>query len=276
MRIVIVLTFLFLVIVGVTIAFPSFPPAQFLYETFGLPHPAVTSSGLTAGSLMYGLANGFFWVIIATIALGVASSIRRSKSLPPMPAPTKLATPLIEAKEVDDRWVRTLPSATVTVLPDSPVSPVPASAPVVPSDVAYEPIVVQQDVEAVDGVSPVCGGLLRNAGIKTINDLLIAGAKEDCRRRLASDVGVDYSTLVKWVYQADLLRVRGVDPNYAALLESAKVSTVADLSARNPLFLSRALRAVNRERKLVRGRIATHKTIEGWVNEAKKLKPMVE
>lgn len=276
MRTVTILTFLFLLLVGVTIVFPGFPPAQFLYETLGMPHPALSSAGLSAGSLMYGFTNGFFWVLVAAIAFGISSSTRKSKPLPPIPVATKLATPPLEAKEVDDRWVRMLPSATVIVSSNPAVSSSPASLPAVYSEAASEPVVMEQDVEVIDGVGPVCGGLLKNAGVKTVNDLLMEGGKETGRRLLASEVGVSYSTLVEWVYSADLLRVKGIDANYSVLLQSAGVKTVVDLSTRNPVFLSQTLRVVDRERKLVGGRIPSSETIECWVNEAKKLKPIVE
>jgi predicted flap endonuclease-1-like 5' DNA nuclease len=132
------------------------------------------------------------------------------------------------------------------------------------------------DVEVIEGVGPVCGGLLKNAGVKTVNDLLTAGSKEAGRRRLANDVGVSYLTLVKWVYQADLFRIKGVDAKYSALLESAGVNTVADLSEKDPALLSNVLRAVNMERKLVERRSLSVETIGGWVIKAKKLKTMVE
>ncbi|HEX9260903.1 MAG TPA: DUF4332 domain-containing protein, partial [Candidatus Bathyarchaeia archaeon] len=83
------------------------------------------------------------------------------------------------------------------------------------------------------------------------------------------------ATLLKWIYRADLLRVKGVGRKYATLLESAGVNTVSDLSKRTPRYLSQTLKVVNRERNLVR-RAPPSKTIEIWVNNARELEPLIE
>jgi len=72
------------------------------------------------------------------------------------------------------------------------------------------------------------------------------------------------------VNSRDLLKVRGIGRKYSKLLGSAGVNTITDLSTKNPRYLSQALRAVNRERNLVR-RTPPSKTIETWVNDAKNL-----
>jgi predicted flap endonuclease-1-like 5' DNA nuclease len=72
------------------------------------------------------------------------------------------------------------------------------------------------------------------------------------------------------VNSRDLLKVRGIGRKYSKLLASAGVSTVTDLSTKDPRYLSQALRAVNRERNLVR-RTPISKTIETWINDAKNL-----
>jgi nucleotidyltransferase/DNA polymerase involved in DNA repair len=136
------------------------------------------------------------------------------------------------------------------------------------------PIGAEVDVETFEGIGLVCGGLLRKLGIDTVNDLLRVGATERGRRRLANKIGVTYSTLLKWVYREDLLRVKGIGGKYSALLESVGVNTAADLKTKNPHDLFQTLRALNRERHLVR-RIPPSMTIEIWVDNAKSLEPML-
>ncbi len=77
------------------------------------------------------------------------------------------------------------------------------------------PIGAEVGLETFDGIGLVCGELLRNLGILTISDLLRVGATERGRRRLASEIGVTYSTLLKWIYREDLLRVRGIGRKYS-------------------------------------------------------------
>lgn len=258
----------FLFLVGITLLVPSFPPAQLLCEFLKIPPTSVSAVGISVANLLSGFINGFFWILVAAMLYGVVQYSKRAKPLPPMPVAPQLETPALEATVVDERWSRIPPSITV------PQIRVPSASSHSATGIK-EPVGVEQDVETIDGIGPVCGGLLRNSGIKTVNDLLKAGADEKGRRSLASEVGVSYLTLLKWVYRADLLRVRGVDAKYSSLLESAGVNTVTDLATRNPLYLSQTLRIVNKEKRLVRRRIPACETIEGWVNEAKKLTPVV-
>jgi predicted flap endonuclease-1-like 5' DNA nuclease len=73
------------------------------------------------------------------------------------------------------------------------------------------------------------------------------------------------------VNSRDLLKVKGVGRKYSKLLGSAGVTSITDLSTKNPRYLQHALKAVNKERSLVR-RTPLSKTIETWVNDAKNLK----
>jgi predicted flap endonuclease-1-like 5' DNA nuclease len=138
-----------------------------------------------------------------------------------------------------------------------------------------KPIEMEPDIETINGIGPKYSGSLRNVGIKTVNDLLRAGATKYGRQNLANKVGVTYATLLKWVHRGDLLRINGVGKKYSALLESAGVGTIKDLSLRNPIYLYQELKIVNNEQKLVK-RTPPSKTIEIWVKSAKNLKPIIE
>jgi len=261
----VVLTVAFLIVMGVTLVFPSFPPAQIMYEYLKMSTPTMSMWGFSVASLLNGITNGFFWVIIAAIVYSMAHIKRQSKPLPPMPVAPKLSAPPPEPTLVDPRVNIIPPALTVT-----------------PYRVQRKPVITEkavgeteQDIETIDGIGPVCAGLFRNSGINTVADLLRVGAKEQGRRYLAGEVGVTYATLLKWIYRGDLLRVKGVGRKYATLLESAGVNTVSDLSKRTPRYLSQTLKVVNRERNLVR-RAPPSKTIEIWVNNARDLEPLIE
>lgn len=111
-------------------------------------------------------------------------------------------------------------------------------------------------------------------GVRTVDDLLRVGATTEGRQRIARRLAVGYMMVLSWVHRGDLLRVRGVGKQYSELLESAGVSSVADLSTRNARILWQTLRGVNRKKRLVR-RVPPRKTIEMWVYNAKKLEPIV-
>jgi len=263
----------FLLLVGVTLFIPSFPPAQLLCEYLTIPQTTLSIWGISIASLFNGIINGFFWILIAATVYSVARYSRERKQLPPMPVAPHLETPPPEPMVVDERVNKIPPSLTVPPVPTR--SFVFSSVKIPHTAVRTKPSEVEQDVETIEGVGPVYGGLLRNSGIYTVNDLLRVGAREHGRQQLARKVGTTSSTILRWIYHGDLLRVRGVGRKYAALLESAGVNTVDELSTRNPRYLCQTLKAVNRDRHLVR-RTPPPRTIEIWVNHAKTLEPMVQ
>jgi len=247
-----VFAFAFLLLMGVTLLFPSFPPAQILYECLKIPQTTLFIGVLSVAALLNGITNGFFWVLIASMAFGVA---RRAKSnfLHSIPVSPELSTPPLEPVHVNTRINKLPPSITVRKRPTE----------------------MEQDVETINGIGPKWAGLLRDSGIKTVNDLVIAGATKHERQYLADKIGVTYATMLNWVNRGDLLRVNRMGKRYSALLESAGVNTVIDLSARDPSFLCQTFRTINREKNLVK-RPPSSKTIEIWVKNAKNFEPIVE
>lgn len=256
----------FLVLAGVTLLLPGFPPAQLLLEYLNIPQMTWSVFGVPAASLLNGILNGFLWAIVAAAVYVVARYTGDREPLPPMPKSPHLSTPPPEPMLVDPRTDRIPPSLTVS--PATMKKPLWGLA-------RKKQFRMEQDIEMIDGIGPTYGALLRNSGINTVNDLLRVCATERRRQNLANQVGVPYTTLLRWVYRGDLLRVKGVGRKYATLLESAGVNTVSDLSTRNPRYLSQALRTVNREKGLVR-RTPPSKTIEIWVNTARTLEPIVQ
>lgn len=257
MRAAAVFAIAFFVLMGATILVPFFPPAQMLLEYLNIQQTPFSIFGLSAASLLNGVLNGFFWVLVGAAIYGAASYAKRRNPLPPMPEAPILSTPPPEPMLVDPRTNKIPPSLTVSAAMEK------------------EQCRKELDIEMIDGIGPICGGLLRNSGVNTVINLLKVCATERGRKHLANEIGVPQSMLLKWVYRGDLLRVRGVGRKYATLLESAGVNTVSDLSNRNPRHLFQTLRTVNREKRLVR-RTPPSKTIEIWVNIAGTLEPVIE
>ena len=105
-------------------------------------------------------------------------------------------------------------------------------------------------VEDIEGVGPAYAAKLAEAGVKTIEGLLEAGATRKGRADLIEKTGISDKLVLKWVNHADLIRVQGVDPNLAELLEAAGVDTVKELATRNATNLAAKLAEVNGTRKL--------------------------
>jgi predicted flap endonuclease-1-like 5' DNA nuclease len=242
----------FLLVIGITLVFPSLPPAQLLSQYLEIPQPTQSIWGISLTTILNGITNGLFWLAIAATIYGLAR-YRESDPLPPMPVPPKLSTPPPEPTPVDTRTNKIPPLITVN----------------------KQPVESEQSVEMINGIGPTYGESLRNSGIETVNDLIRAGATKLGRQRLANRVGVTYASVLKWVHRGDLLRINGIGKKYSALLESAGVNTITDLSMKNPSYLCQKLRMLNKEKRLVR-RTPPSKTIEIWVRSAKTLERIVE
>ena len=131
-----------------------------------------------------------------------------------------------------------------------------------------------RDVVYIEGVGPVYGQKLKEAGIRTPADLLTAGASRKGREELAEKTGISSKLILEWVNHVDLFRVKGVGQEYADLLEAAGVDTVPELAQRVPANLHQKLLEVNEEKKLVR-KPPVLSQVESWVEQAKTLHRVV-
>ena len=104
----------------------------------------------------------------------------------------------------------------------------------------------------VEGIGPVYGKKLNDAGIKNTDQLLNACKTKVMRLKLAADSGIDESHILRFANMVDLFRIHGVGSEYADLLEASGVDTVKELATRNPANLTAKMAEVNNEKKLVR------------------------
>jgi predicted flap endonuclease-1-like 5' DNA nuclease len=243
----------FLALAAITFVIPFLPPAQLLYVTLNIPQPTQYVMGISIVTLLQCATNGFIWGIFAAAIYSLSSRNHRSKKLRPLPAHQQLHETPPRPKPLDWRADKYPPTLIIR----------------------KERGRTEQEIETIEGIGALRGRMLRNAGIRTVDDLLRAGPTRLKRQRLASEFGVSYITISKWVYRADLLRIRGIGSQYSELLETAGVKTVTTLSQRDPLDLWQKLKAVNRRRRLVR-RIPPLRTVETWVYKARNLRPIVE
>jgi len=131
-----------------------------------------------------------------------------------------------------------------------------------------------KSIEKIEGIGPKHGEALRNAGIRTVDDLLAAGADKASRSALAEKTGISEARIMKCVNMADLFRINGVASQYAELLECAGVDTVRELKHRNAENLAMKMAEVNGEKNLVR-RTPSTKIVQDWIFQAQKLPGMV-
>jgi predicted flap endonuclease-1-like 5' DNA nuclease len=126
----------------------------------------------------------------------------------------------------------------------------------------------------INGIGPSLRLRFKAVGIRSPRKLLEAAKTAKGREKLAAKTDIDRKALLHMVNLIDRMRVNGVGQDYSELLEAAGVVTVNQLKYRSPKKLAEAMAEANAERKLVRVLPST-KTVERWIEHAKKLPPMI-
>jgi len=122
----------------------------------------------------------------------------------------------------------------------------------------------------LDGLGPGFAIKMKKAGIRTPEKLLETAKSLKGRQMLAEKTEICQEQLLHVANLIDRMRIKGVGPEYAELLEAAGVVTVRELRFRNPARLAEAMAKANLERKLVRV-LPSEQTVERWIDHAKKL-----
>lgn len=129
-------------------------------------------------------------------------------------------------------------------------------------------------IEEIEGVGPAFAEKLAAAGIKSVANLLEKCATRKGRAAVAEATGISDKLVLKWTNHADLMRIDGVGPEFAELLEAAGVDTVKELRNRNAENLAKAMADKNEEKKLTRVTPSAER-VGKWIAEAKTLDPIV-
>ncbi|MFO7547716.1 MAG: DUF4332 domain-containing protein [Acidimicrobiia bacterium] len=129
-------------------------------------------------------------------------------------------------------------------------------------------------ISAIVGMPPKSATKLRKQGVRSTEGLLRRTAVKKDRAELANHAGIDPDHLLGWALAADLMRVKGVGGEYAALLMAAGATTARDLRRRSPQALTTRLSEINEERRLVR-RLPTTAMVAAWIEHAGEVDPIV-
>jgi predicted flap endonuclease-1-like 5' DNA nuclease len=126
----------------------------------------------------------------------------------------------------------------------------------------------------VEGIGEVYTDKLKAAGITTTGALLKEGATPAGRKKIERATGIGHKLILRWTNHVDLFRIKGVQKQYAELLEASGVDSIPELAQRDPTHLHPKLVQVNETKKLVR-KLPTPKQVADWVAQAKKLPRVV-
>lgn len=122
----------------------------------------------------------------------------------------------------------------------------------------------------IDGMTPFIEIKLKSRRIRTTERLLEAARTVKGRKELAEKTGIAEQQWLDWANNADCMRIKGMGSEKAKLLRRAGVTTVGELSHRNPKKLAEAMAEANDRYKLVRVR-PTEKSVSVLIERAKKL-----
>lgn len=123
----------------------------------------------------------------------------------------------------------------------------------------------KQHVIMVEGIGPAYASRLNQVGIITVPQLLqanpdVIGPKVEATPELVRE----------WQSMAELMRLKGVGPQYAELLVKGGVRSIAHLAASDPDDLSRKLGDVERGRKIrIQSGPVTPGIVKRWIDAAK-------
>ena len=116
---------------------------------------------------------------------------------------------------------------------------------------------------------------LKKLGITTTDKLLRAGRTTSDRVKLAKSINVDKSELLGWLNLIDLYRISGIGKDYADILGMVGVSTVVDLSTRNPENLYEKILELKKDKKFKK-KIPSITLLKKWSDKAKTLARVLE
>ena len=122
----------------------------------------------------------------------------------------------------------------------------------------------------IDGMTPLLEGKLKARRIRTTEKLLDAAKTVKGRKELAAATDISEQQWLDWANNADCMRIKGMGSEKAKLLRRAGVTTVGELSHRNPRKLAEAMAVANAKHKLVRVQ-PSEKSVQTLIERAKKL-----
>jgi hypothetical protein len=122
-------------------------------------------------------------------------------------------------------------------------------------------------LEKLKGITKKQIQTMRKAGVDGTERLLTWGSTPDGRMEIARATKISSRKIADWVHRADLMRVKGIDDDYARLLARAGVKSVVDLSTRNPVELAEEIEIAAAVEQVKR--IPRRATASKWIEQAR-------
>lgn len=121
----------------------------------------------------------------------------------------------------------------------------------------------------IEGIGDEYAKDLKKANFETCEQLLPLSKKD--LKELAEKTGISPKLLDKWQEHADLMRIKGVGPEYADLLNQIGIDSVKELAQRNPENTLEKVEEFDKEKPDVVRRLPLLDEIKDWIAQAKEL-----
>ncbi|MDH5655352.1 MAG: DUF4332 domain-containing protein [Spirochaetia bacterium] len=116
---------------------------------------------------------------------------------------------------------------------------------------------------------------LKSVGVTTLEKFLARASSPVGRQSISRESRINEKLILKWVYQADLFRIKGLAGNKAELLGAVGVKHLKDLAKSNAEKLFATMTEYNDKKHIVQ-RVPGVNQIKKWIETAKKITPMVK
>ncbi len=126
------------------------------------------------------------------------------------------------------------------------------------------------DIEELEGIGLVYGKKLISAGISKCEDLL--KLSKDKIKELAKKADISEKLIDKWQEFADLIRLKGVGPEYSEALNEIGIDSVKEFAQRNAKNTLDRIKKLDEKKPDLLRKLPTLKDIEGWIKESKEIK----
>ena len=131
-------------------------------------------------------------------------------------------------------------------------------------------------IETLEGIGPQTGNLFRGYGIASVGDYLRKLHKPMAREQAAKDLNILVKPVHDWASMADLLRVEGIDHQYAELAYATGVATVGQLASCNSDELVAEMDAVNNAGKqAIAPTVPSADEVQDWIARARGMSPVI-
>ncbi len=132
------------------------------------------------------------------------------------------------------------------------------------------------DIETLEGIGPQTGDLFRGYGISSVGGYLRKLNTPEKREQAAKDLEILLKPLNNWASMSDLLRVEGIDHQYAELTHATGIDTVADLAdSYAETLVSNMIEVNNAGKQLIAPTTPSVEEVASWIDQAKDMARVV-